>query len=158
MIGTERERNAVNCTEVQQRIWERASGLLSDDEWAAMERHLAECNECRRVADADSMLSKALASLPAAEVRVPTWAQVKAAHAPLRPKVRRWWIASSLASATAVAAMAWFIFAGQPRVVSPIMETAENNEASFGQAHLMLAASDPSADPNRAISFMYEAR
>ncbi len=145
----------MECAEVQERLLERQAGTLTDAEEAAFAAHIAGCASCRRVADADERLSKALSALPKAEVRVPSWAQVKAAHAARRRRSVRLWLAPAMASAAALGAAAWMVFAGAPEAA----QRADSNpvpDAAFGEAHMLLAVADQTADPNRVVAWMYE--
>ncbi len=147
----------MECKEVQERVWERTAGALTDAEKAAFDSHLNVCASCRKVAEADRRLSEALAGLPGADVRVPSWAQVKAAHSARPRRTLRLWLAPAMASATALGVATWMVFSGSPGATTRD-EAVAMTDSVFGEAHMMLAASDQTGDPNRVISWMYEAQ
>jgi len=146
----------MNCTETRERIVAYRSGWLSPDEQAALAGHLDRCATCRRQLDADARLCEALASLPATEVRVPGWEQVRAAHTAQPPALPRWLLVPAFGAASAAAALLWLVVVGPHASRTP--EPVPQAEASSGiarQAHMMMAASDLGGDPNRAIVAWY---
>ncbi|MBM3492778.1 MAG: hypothetical protein FJX72_00430 [Armatimonadetes bacterium] len=119
---------------------------------------MAGCAACRRQLEADARLCDALSELGSAPIVRPTWAQVKAAHAAQRPSRRFLWMAPAFGSAAVAAAVLWIALIGGGRIQTPPVVATDTSDTTAREAHLMLAASDLSGDPNRAIVAWYGGR
>lgn len=145
----------MECAEVRDNIAARRSGWLSREKASRLDAHLASCAACRAEMEADARLSEALASLEPAVVRTPAWAQVKAAHALPQPRKRPLWLAPAFGSVALAAAVLWFVLGGMGRGAAPTAVAADNLDRSARETHMMLAVSDLSGDPNRAVTVLY---
>lgn len=146
----------MKCDKVRDKIVARRSDWLKPREAAEFDEHVAHCAECRRQVDADLRLCEALDGVASVSVTTPTWSQVRAAHAPARRPFARWILAPAIGAAAASTALLWIAVYGPRSGDLPIAGASRDSQITTArQAHMMMAASDASGDPNRAIVAWY---
>ncbi len=100
----------MRCSKAERLISRRLDGRLSSREAAALDRHLAECERCRRAAELLQQAWRALAPLEATPPAPDDWRQIETA---VEARRRRWtpsWLPWQLPPAPAAAA--WMLLAG----------------------------------------------
>ena len=146
----------MKCADVRDNIAARRSGWLSPEHERALDAHLAGCAECRAQMEADARLCDVLQAVEPMGVRVPAWAQVKAAKATRRPMRRPLWVAPALGTAALAAAALWMMVGRLGNVGTTAIVASDSLDQSARQTHMLLAVSDVGGDPNRAVAVLFE--
>lgn len=142
--------SSISCATVQEQLAARREGWLNEAEAAAVDQHLAACAECRRQYELDEALCAELSALPAPEVRTPTWAQVQAVHAPVRPSLRRRVLLPAFGLAASLS-LVWLLLRTPHPSAPPESAAMEAISAAAPETHMLLSIADPGSDPNRLI-------
>lgn len=150
------------CARAREQITAYREGWLRRTGRQALEEHLADCPECRRELQREEVLCRTLAALPQDAPAPITWAQVRAAHPSPRSAEARSLRRPLLAAATALIALLMLMLNlengprnGSVRPPENGMISAATADAAFADAHLLVSASEMTADPNRAVLLLY---
>lgn len=151
LFGNE-NRGITRCAGVREKIVARKEGWLSAAEEAAFDAHIAECSDCRKEMEIDARICAVLDTVAERDVPAPAWARVASKAGTSQRRLPRWLLVPALGAAAASVALLWLTTVTPIR--SPSHAPAASTEtiaAAASDAHLLMAASQVGADPNRAI-------
>jgi len=142
----------MRCAEVREKIVARKEGWLKAAEEAAFDAHIAECADCRQEMEIDTRICTVLDTVAERDVPTPAWSEVTRDARRSERRLPRWMLIPALGAAAASAALLWLTTIAPVHVPSRAPTASpEVIAAAASDAHMLMAASQVGADPNRAI-------